>query len=181
MNFEGVRALQGSRADLDLDEFQRGQAHHDSACHADVLALPIQDRLKHFVLHFAKYVGGLVELQASTESSLRQRRLLTDAFIICLAMANCLNLRLSARIAVGPDGHTHDSVSVTRSLAIITGRMAKACEAMDHVERFDIRGELEKNVLEIAALVLNAANVFSIDLGLEVAERWSGVAKKMGL
>ena len=43
----------------ELLRFQREQHHHDRRNHADILSLPKPDRLKHYGLHFAKYIGRL--------------------------------------------------------------------------------------------------------------------------
>ena len=44
---------------VELAQLQREQYVHDQRNHFDIICLPKPDRLKHYGLHFAKYVGRL--------------------------------------------------------------------------------------------------------------------------
>ncbi|TGV48456.1 hypothetical protein EN803_41820, partial [Mesorhizobium sp. M2D.F.Ca.ET.160.01.1.1] len=85
--------------------------------------------MKHYALHFSKYVGRLAR------GDLEQKPLdatLVDALLVALSAANALNQRL----------HTEDfhidirDDSTLEDLADAAGRFADACEKMDHLESF---------------------------------------------
>lgn len=75
----------------ELLELQREQHRHDQRNHADIASLPKTDRLKHYGLHYAKYVGRLA--RGSDEAKSVERTLI-DATLICLSAANALHQQL---------------------------------------------------------------------------------------
>lgn len=166
---------------MSLSEFQRLQYEHDVRSHWDIVCLPSQDRLKHMVLHFAKYVGRLAGSidKRSIESTL------VDTFIISLTTANALNVNLSAKCSFPSAATEVDQVTVHRKfligLAKATGQMAKACEALDHVEQFNSREQLEIGVIGICNLCLEAAASWGILLDEAIPARWKEVDAKKAL
>lgn len=182
-------------AATELTKFQLEQLQHDEFAHKDILCLPIQTRIKHMVLHFSKYVGKLVEAR-----ELQSREMLVstivDTWIIVLASANMLNLKLSERLNsedrtyqnLNSLGQTFvDSHCIASSdpfdLALFelgksTGKMAKACESLDHMEGFSSRESLEEGVLEIARLSLAVSARLQINLLPFVSHRWRQVERK---
>ncbi|HXI05034.1 MAG TPA: hypothetical protein VNJ49_01700 [Bradyrhizobium sp.] len=110
---------------------QREQYAHDQRNHADILHLSKNDRLKHYGLHFAKYVGRLA--RGTTESKSVERTVI-DTFLVCLSAANTLHQELN-KLPVCQLSHqpTNDPVYV---LADAAGRFADACEKIDHLEEF---------------------------------------------
>lgn len=117
---------------LEVKELQREQYSHDMRNHFDILSLHKTDRLKHYGLHFAKYVGRLAR---EAEESKPVERTLVDAFLVTLSTANTLHQNLG-------DGGPSSSSPVTnqvdplRSFADAAGRFADACEKIDHLEEF---------------------------------------------
>src|SRR5262245_54774749 len=125
----------------ELPDLQVEQQRHDDIAHRDILSLGVQDRVKHMVLHFAKYAGHFAEVQ-ETRDEARFIATLVDTFIICLACANALNYKLAEilnRMDVEPD--ESDSIPenpvielaksfFTRFVKTV-GPMAKACESLD--------------------------------------------------
>src|SRR4051794_23080080 len=79
-----------------LRGLQSGQHNHDTRSHWDILCLPVQDRIKHMVLHFAKYVGRLAP--GNSFDRIFVERTMVDTFIIVLAISNALNLDLADRV-----------------------------------------------------------------------------------
>jgi hypothetical protein len=156
------------------------QLNHDERYHKDIVRLPVADRLKHFALHMAKYVGYFAEAIDSEDSTLLERTLV-DAFIISLASANTLNLDLGhalSRYATSevdslrtlrfklaheffPEGA--DGVRFLKELARRTSRFAKACESLDHVESHPFREAMSSSVLDIFQLLLAESSVAGID------------------
>jgi len=53
----------------ELPRLQREQFHHDKRNHSDIFCLSKHDRLKHYGLHFAKYVGRLARGPAEPKPS----------------------------------------------------------------------------------------------------------------
>src|SRR5258707_1695287 len=77
----------------DLLRLQREQYAHDRRNHSDILHLSKSDRLKHYGLHFAKYVGRLAR---GTEEQKSLERTVVDTFLVCLSAANTLHQELSS-------------------------------------------------------------------------------------
>jgi hypothetical protein len=115
----------------DLLRLQREQYAHDQRNHADILHLSKNDRLKHYGLHFAKYVGRLARGADETKSV---ERTVVDTFLVCLSAANTLHQELDT-VSTCELSHksTNDPVYI---LADAAGRFADACEKIDHLEDF---------------------------------------------
>jgi hypothetical protein len=77
----------------ELPRLQREQFHHDQRNHLDILCMPKPDRLKHYGLHFAKYVGRLARGSAEPKP---QKQTLVDALLISLSAANTLHQDLAS-------------------------------------------------------------------------------------
>ena len=115
----------------ELLRFQREQYNHDRRNHTDILNLPKTDRLKHYGLHFAKYVGRLARGADEPKSV---ERTVVDTFLVCLSAANTLHQELSSiQCPAQLPARQIDPVYV---LADAAGRFADACEKIDHVEEF---------------------------------------------
>ena len=129
---------------------QLDQQRHDDVAHQDILALPVHQRITHMVLHFAKYTGRFLNVSKTDDLLVR---LLVDTAIIALSSANILRLRLDKQLeptvpdvydaslmTIGAALATEQQLDVDlngpigQSLALHTGAMAKACEALDHLE-----------------------------------------------
>jgi hypothetical protein len=161
---------------------QWGQLQHDEIYHKDIVRLPVGDRLRHMTLHIAKYLGVIVEA-LETRDDMRIGATLVDMFIIDLASANALNMDLGREVAAGrtqtfdnlvelgiaiatelgrPDDD--DGMSLIRRIAHHSGRLAKACESLDHLEAFPFREVLRDNVLGLFKVVVAEASLRQINL-----------------
>ena len=167
-----------------LLDLQWTQLSHDERYHKDVVLLPLGERVKHMALHMAKYVGYLAEIEGDDPE--RVSRILTDAFIITLATANTLNqdlgrdlgapvadldLAATGRQLAGEFGATDDVPGLLRIFARHAGALAKACESLDHMERFPFRDAMRDSNLALFKLVVAAAIARSLDLGALYAAR----------
>ncbi|MBY8332387.1 hypothetical protein [Qipengyuania pacifica] len=145
---------------LDWPAIQFAQFEHDEKYHPEISRLPVQDRLRHMTLHFAKYAGRLSE--GPTDADFE--RLATDALIIGISCANTLNIDLSkVGDAISPDQRDE----FARQMTVYAGRMASACERLDHLEDFPFRPTLAEQVLK----------VISASLGVFFSNGWSPVEK----
>jgi hypothetical protein len=116
----------------DLGRLQREQHAHDMRNHYDIISLHKTERLKHYGLHFAKYVGRLARESAETKPV---ERTLVDTLLVGLSTANTLHQDLSkeqfdATSLRGPQ------LDPLRTFADAAGRFADACEKIDHLEEF---------------------------------------------
>lgn len=175
---------------------QKSQLAHDEIAHKDILCLPVQARIKHMVLHFAKYTGHFLEAKENQQLEVLKSTVV-DAWIIALASSNMLNLHLSKELHVKDFqcsslqglGHiilnkssfaNQDPYDVAIfGLGKITGRMAKACESLDHMERFDSRGVLDQCILEAVGLLIALSSLLQLNLPRLVCERWKKVESKL--
>ena len=160
---------------------QWGQLQHDELYHKDIVRLPVGDRLRHMTLHMAKYLGVIVEALEARDDE-RIEGTLVDMFIIDLASANALNMDLGREATAGrtqifdnlvelgvaiatelgrPDD---DGMWLVRRIAHHSGRLAKACESLDHLEAFPFRETLRDHVLGLFKVVIAEASFRQIDL-----------------
>jgi hypothetical protein len=171
-------------------QIQRDQNTHDLLAHRDILNLDTHTKLKHMTLHFLKYAGKLAEAHdAQSRSSLEL--VLVDTFIICLATANALNVNLGKAWALSAEnldglsrcfcvkGLTVDPLDrALFGLVKIAGRMAKAIESTDHLERGNPREDLETLIVELSAEVLLLLGSLNTSIEEIVRARWSAVESK---
>jgi hypothetical protein len=180
------------RAEDVLLPLQRLQQRHDEVAHRDILNFDLYKRLKHMVLHFYKYAGK-VELARQSSDKLALRRILMDAFIICMASANALNVSLGAHIDDLAESLDVDALanSIARRfpvgdvfgdalqhLVLIGGRMAKAIESSDHMEDGNPRSEMNLLVPELAVALLAVCSRLGVGLESDIRIRLAAVEGK---
>jgi len=116
----------------DLGRLQREQHAHDMRNHFDIMSLHKAERLKHYGLHYAKYVGRLA--RESTETKPVERTLV-DTLLIGLSTANTVHQDLSKE-QFDATSHRSPQLDPLRTFADAAGRFADACEKIDHLEEF---------------------------------------------
>jgi hypothetical protein len=167
-----------------FQRLQSMQDQHDQHYHADVYTLSRADNLRHMTLHMGKYLGKLAQFERDGKAlDPAVEGVLVDWLIICMSSACRLNFNLGVALhektltgdlwerhhGSYPNPETADEairqianeqilgkgsrLSIVH-LAIPVGRMAKALEALDHLEDFDSRGVLEASVKEVFMQVL---------------------------
>jgi hypothetical protein len=134
----------------EFDRLQLQQFRHDETYHREIARLPVQRRLAHMTLHFAKYAGYLAE--GCDEARLQQ--ITTDTFVIALSGANILNYRLSevGNPLSGVD--VNSEADFARWIVIAAGRMSAACEKLDHLEDFPFRLVIRDGIIVCAKAAL---------------------------
>lgn len=164
---------------------QWAQLKHDEAYHKDIVILPLAQRMKHMTLHNAKYTAYFLTA-VDDDDEARFQRTLTDAFIICLAVANTLNQHLGRELtASNPDrsllelgkglagtlGRDADPHWIMRQYCKHNGQLAKLCEAWDHLESLQFRGGMHQCNYRLVSAVLAEASARDIDLAVAYRER----------
>lgn len=156
---------------LDLARMQRDQYRHDMRNHFDILALHKHDRLKHYGLHYAKYVGRVA--RDSREPKGLDRTII-DTLLICLSAANTLHQDLGS-IPLGHDPRL-DELGHLRFFADAAGRFGDACEKIDHLE--DFRRLAEAANVDILNWVIWTALSEGVDLVSQVRVRREQLARR---
>lgn len=174
---------------------QWSQMRHDQLYHKDIVILPVADRLKHMALHFAKYVGDIADALDSKDDE-KLRRALIDGYIISLASANALNvdlgkevcteqtdseislMDLGLQIAKARGQLTVDDNGFHRRFAHCTGRLAKACESVDHLEPYPFRDSMKEQVVALFKLFLAEAAIRQLDLAQQSKIRLRAVEER---
>lgn len=138
-----------------LMRLQAEQFRHDQRNHSDIICLAKVDRLKHYGLHYAKYVGRLFRLN----EAITVQRTVTDTALVCLSAANTLHQRI--------DQHDYKSQVLDRSellarFADASGRFADACEKIDHLENFLDQAKTAN--IDVMDWVVQQAAVLQLDL-----------------
>ena len=156
---------------FDLLRFQREQHSHDKRNHSDILTLCKNDRLKHYGLHFAKYVGRLAR---GAEEAKSVKRTIVDMCLVSLSAANTLHQKLyETKYCERAHKPQIDPVYI---LADAAGRFADACEKIDHMEEFvQIARKANKDVMD---WVLTEASERQIDLEEALGERRKELAER---
>lgn len=190
------KSLFESKLQNELFTLQKEQFDHDIKYHRDIHVLSVHHRLNHMALHFAKYVGRLVESYQPDSVSEDYKKTLIDVFIISLSSANILNLNLAEQIKEVNKNPSSDFFELSRmlgdrdqltiinplytikALSIYTGRLAKACESVDHLEKYPFRESISDCVIRISMQAIMSASVEGIDLSKEVRSRLASVKKK---
>ena len=164
---------------------QWAQLKHDEAYHKDIVILPLAHRMNHMALHGAKYTAYFLSAVDDGDEA-RFQRTLTDAFIICLAVANTLNQDLGRELtASNPDrsllelgnalagklGRDDDPLWMMRQYCKHSGQLAKLCEAWDHLEDLQFRSGMHQCNLSLFSAVLAEAAARDIDLATAYRER----------
>jgi hypothetical protein len=157
---------------------QWAQVNHDQNYHRDVSVLPTVQRIKHMAFHYAKYAAYLLEA-VEQHDDVRVDSTLVDAFIIALATANILNHQLSAdlhceneaslsevgaRLVKTLPRNAADELWVVKQFVRLSGRLAKMCESLDHLEALPFRDELTTANCSLLKIVLAEASIRQLDL-----------------
>ena len=154
-----------------LDRLQWEQFEHDEKYHREIARLTVQDRLKHMALHFAKYAGEMF----ANPSEDKYRRLVTDTLIIAISAANTLNMRLADIVG---QTDTSNASDFDRQLVVAAGRMATACEKLDHLEDFPFRPHIAGEVIKIVNAALSVFFENGWDVPTTIKDRLAPVKAK---
>lgn len=152
-------------------ELQRSQYAHDMRNHFDILSLHKTDRLKHYGLHFAKYVGRLAR---ESNEVIPVDRTVVDTVLVALSAANTLHQDLSKDELRQSDAS--DQIDPLRQFADAAGRFADACEKIDHMEDFVSIAKASNK--DIMSWLLREAEHRSINLLKEIADRRQHLAAR---
>lgn len=177
MNMLAVVSAGADHCALDpaaLDELQWEQHHHDEQYHREIARLTVHERWKHMALHFAKYAGNLV---GDVENDDRLRRAVIDTFVIALSTSNTLNIRASELVSRS-DITVVTGAEFFETLVAGAGRMAAACEKLDHIEAVAFRDEVTAAVSDLLAATVTFAESKRWPLDQLVRERLGAVKKK---
>jgi len=161
-----------------MDRIQIEQFRHDELYHREISRLPTQAKLKHMALHFAKYAGNLME---SGDDPTVFKRIVTDVFVIGTTTANSLNVRLSDELTdiAGDTSFDADSLAaMSTALAVNAGRMAAACEKLDHLEDYPFRPVIKAATVELLRASLNVCRTEGWVIQDLVAARLQPVKEK---
>ena len=176
-----------------LFRLQVEQFKHDELYHREITRLTMHRRLSHMALHFAKYAGQLIEAERDRD---KIKKLTTDIFIITLSCSNIVNIRLCDKLQ--PEEHSaarnliefgleilqskgecpRSTEALIQGITIDAGRMAAACEKLDHIEDYRFRAAIEDSVVSIAGAALGYASSCNWNLSELVRARLERVRQK---
>jgi len=170
------------------------QFNHDELYHREIARLNVADRMKHITLHLAKYSGQILEADRDNDKKCYQDNLV-DTFIISLSGANVVNLDLGRAITIpdacvtnlGTLGHyllssrrqkPFDNFDFKVLFPVLVGRLAKACESLDHVEAYAFRENMHTLIREIFEIVVIESARLKIDMSARAQTRLDSVRSK---
>ena len=158
---------------IDWATVQFAQFEHDEKYHREISRLTVQARLRHMAMHFAKYAGRLQDDPTDAQFHL----IATDTLIIAISCANILNIDLQAK-SLAVCGADASQAAFTKRLAIAAGRMAAACEKLDHLEEFPFRAAIVDETLAILAVTLDLFSAEGWNPIQEMEERLAPIRAK---
>ncbi len=153
----------------DLIRLQQEQFRHDQRNHSDIWCLAKPDRLKHYGLHFAKYVGRVAR---GADESKSVERTIVDTALVCLSAANVLHQHLQHK---DPE-RLSSQIDPLRNFANAAGRFADACEKIDHLEEFLTIARSAND--EVLSWVVTAASERQFDLEEGIRQRRKELAAR---
>jgi hypothetical protein len=165
------RLMENQVSSDDLARLQCEQHSHDMRNHFDIISLHKTDRLKHYGLHFAKYVGRLARESAETKPV---ERTVVDTLLVSLSAANTLHQDLSKENCLVSSAT--EQVDPWRTIADAAGRFADACEKIDHMEEF-VPLARQANV-DIMRWIINTAVTRDLDLLNAISARRAELAAR---
>ena len=144
----------------ELKRLQHAQLWHDTHYHPDVWSLKVPARLNHYILHLTKYIGELADFNQG--DSIKITNSLIDMAVILTCMSNAVNLdiyqniytkNLSAYSSLSALQNT-SNVKCNREMHTefvlkcisVTGKMAKALDKNEHLEKFDSRTMIDDSI-----------------------------------
>ena len=174
------RKMSTSALHKELIALQWAQLKHDEAYHKDIVILPLAHRIRHMALHNAKYTAYFFSTLDSNDPTLLGR-VLTDAFVIALATANALNqdlghelepesssagslVELGTTLTAALPRDQRDPLWLVRTFAMHNGRLAKACESLDHLEALPFRDIMKNANLELFKTVIAETSARGFDV-----------------
>jgi hypothetical protein len=152
-----------------LRGFQISQQTHDLKNHFEIISMSKSDRLKHYGLHFAKYVGRLYRGGKEKKTITRT---LTDAFLIALSSANTLNINASENIVID------DVIALDfEYFADWVGVYCDGCEKIDHFE--ESRVMLVESNQKIINWIMSSSMMIQYDLSASTLARRDELARRL--
>jgi hypothetical protein len=177
-----------------LRTLQKGQRDHDVTAHKDIYYLSSPNRVMHLTLHVSKYAGRLAKRRLAKKEL---EVTIVDAFLIALSAAEVLEIDLSQAFKRWTDPRKRDTLQSLglilnkerikaytlpdwyfRQVADVAGKMAKACESLDHMEPVPYRDMLSAAILDLCRTTIVAAAVLALDLSAAVRKRWKAIEAK---
>ena len=185
-----------------LYQMQLLQKKHDLKFHQDIFHLLYEDRMRHYVSHYAKYIGRFAEASSKRDELLSMfAKTYTDTFIINLCASDVCNLNLDERMqeSFGRSSKTLMGYAsyvksqpmdleemrdwAINSLAKPTGRMSKALEDLDHLKPpTGFNSILNDGVVDIMRMVLIGSNYLTRYMDFDIInsslKRWKELEER---
>jgi hypothetical protein len=181
-------------ARAELFALQVEQHQHDEIYHREIARLSLHQRLNHMALHFAKYTGKI----AVAEDSRSVSAVYVDVLVIALSTANIVNVELfdllekdgrefaglltfARSLASSMQSVIGDPHALLRATAVASGRMAAACEKIDHLEEISFRAEIRDCIAQFGSIALAFLSSNGIDPMQAARDRLGAVKKRLKL
>ncbi len=191
-NANALRSFCSARSQL--LELQVEQHKHDETYHREIARLSLHQRLNHMALHFAKYTGKI----ASADNSAALAAVCVDVLIIALSTANIVNVELydllekdgrdfpgllpfARSLAGSMQGEISNPHALLQATAIASGRMAAACEKIDHLEEIPFRAEIRDCIARLSSIALASLASKAVEPMQAVDQRLTSVKKRLKL
>ena len=113
------------------------QDAHDKQYHADIYYQTTLFKLKHFALHYSKYLSRLILDEVDKD------QLMVDTLLITLSFANTLSCPMyDVNLETGLEDNFPEKTIIARYARCVE-ILTKALDSVDHIERSDPRSALD--------------------------------------
>lgn len=152
-----------------LQTLQPLQAEHDRKAHRAVLNWRRHRRLRHYTLHFGKYINKLLQNEAA------EPHVLIDTVIITMAMANALGISLATVFSEGFYRKQVNADTCGQILLTSFSLMCKLSEAREHRENLPYEQKWIEACGTWFIALLWVVEQFPADLTIAIPRRWQQV------
>lgn len=186
-----------------LKELEFKQLQHDNCYHKDIWVLNTQDKARHMAAHIGKYCGQLLEAIRINQDEETIKKKLIDSLIINFSYANIFLCLVSEQLRrssvtdqssldqlihlVGQDYISQQKyeesanccLELAMDLCIISGKVLKTVESMDHMESHPYRENFESYSLSIFKILSALCRKYEIkEIDKAIADRLFAVEEK---
>ncbi|MDC4620906.1 hypothetical protein WKH30_15030 [Acinetobacter baumannii] len=187
-----------------LKKLEIKQMSHDVRYHKDVWVLSTHGKAKHMAAHIGKYSGQILEtIRDPNLDLIKIHKYVIDSLIINFSYANIFVHRISKHLSpsylqlanlhelrdtlaqeyLTRKAYTQQAsqhgLDVAMDMCILSSKILKTVESLDHVEKHEFRANFNQYVIDIFEILITLCFIYNID-GIEnlIADRMYEVEQR---
>lgn len=140
-----------------IEQLQLQQLNHDKEYHKDIYLQSMVFKLKHFTLHYSKYLSKLILYKHEPEII---RKILIDSFIISMSFANTIGVKLCNSLShfdfkIVPWDERDEIPTQEVILNLYANGLLNIAKGLDNHDHFDdfSKGHLTEGLFRILTVI----------------------------